>query len=85
VCIYSNNDWIGEIGDRASGGAVVNITSTYNDEMDSYWNETSSNARWYYNPNGGGACNNLPAAHKDNNINVLSSDELSSWATNGAC
>lgn len=85
ACIYSSDNWVGEIGDRGAGGGVVNVNTAYNDQMDSYWNETNTHARWYYNANGGGTCTNMSASTKDDNINVFSSDELTSWATNGLC
>lgn len=85
VCIYADNDYVGEIGDRSPGSGVVNVAANYNDTMDSWWNESNSDARWYYNANGTGTCNNLNASSRDANIGVFPSDELTSWATNGAC
>lgn len=85
VCIYSNNDYVGLIGDRAPGGGVTNVAANYNDTMDSWWNETDTHGRWYYNANGTGTCSNLKKSSRDANIGVFPSDELSSWATNGLC
>jgi Peptidase inhibitor family I36 len=85
VCLYNDNDYQGEIGDRPNGGGVQNIPLNYNDTMDSWWNETNYNARWYYDANGQGSCNNLAKSSRDANIGVFPSDELSSWATNGLC
>ncbi|MFT4081759.1 MAG: peptidase inhibitor family I36 protein [Nocardioides sp.] len=85
MCIYSSNNYVGEIGDRAAGKGVANINPAYNDQMDSWWNETNSKARWYYDGNGKGTCNNFAPGTRDGNIGVNPSDELSSWATNGYC
>ena len=85
VCLYANNDYQGEIGDRPPQEGVQNINLAYDDTMDSWWNETNYNGRWYYNAAGGGTCSSLAKASKDANIGVFPSDELSSWATNGLC
>lgn len=83
VCLYANNGYQGEIGDRAAGGGVANIPSAYDNSMDSWWNETDTRAIWWYGANGTGTCNYLAKASRDGNIGVFPSDELTSWATDG--
>lgn len=86
VCIYESNDYVGLLGQRSAGQKRVNVSSKAEDKMDSWENKTSTNARWYHKKTGdGGKCVNMLAKKQDNNINVIDSDELSSWATNGAC
>lgn len=85
ACIYDGNGFVGIIGERAAGGGVVNVPSSYNDKMDSWENKTNTDAAWYYNANGGGNCREMDSLSEDSNVNVLNSDELSSWRTDRGC
>lgn len=86
VCTYVNHEWVGLLGYRAAGGALVNVSSGANDQMSSWENKTATNARWYFNANGGGACRNM-LANRELNISWYGgdNDQMTSWATNGAC
>ena len=85
ICIYDNNDWSGQLGRRAPGGGVVNVSGTANDRMDSWTNGSGTNSAWYYDANGTGNCTTMAAHSSDPNINVFASDELTSWRTNRGC
>lgn len=85
VCIYSNNNYVGLLGYRTAGLGVMNVSSGANDKMSSYENKTGTNARWYHDANAKGSCVNMLAHKSDNDINIIDDNELTSWATNGAC
>ncbi|MFI9643580.1 peptidase inhibitor family I36 protein [Micromonospora sp. NPDC051925] len=85
VCIYDGNNWVGFLGSRGPGGGIENVSAAANDHMDSWENRTSTNAAWYYDHDGGGACVNMSKLSEDDNINVFDSDELSSWRTDRGC
>lgn len=85
ACIYDGNNFVGIIGERASGGGVVNVPSAFNDKMDSWENKTSIDAAWYYDVGGNGDCVEMDSLNEDNDINVFDSDELSSWRTDRGC
>ena len=85
VCVYANNDFGGLLGYRSGGLGLANVSSVNNDEMSSWENKSTSNARWYHDRDAGGKCVTLLSKREDNNINFLDNDTMSSWATNGAC
>lgn len=86
VCIYLDDDWSGLLDiPRSAGGGIRNVNAGDNDEMDSWENNTTTNAAWYWDANGNGRCVNMVAEGRDDDINVFDSDELSSWRTDRGC
>ncbi|MEU8258657.1 peptidase inhibitor family I36 protein [Micromonospora inaquosa] len=85
VCIYDGNSWVGFLGSRGPGGGLANVSASANDHMDSWENRTNTNAAWYYDHDGGGHCRTMAKLTEDDNVNVLNSDELSSWRTDRGC
>ncbi|CAB4549971.1 MAG: hypothetical protein F2534_05250 [Actinobacteria bacterium] len=85
VCIYSDNNWVGLLGFRAAKLGIANVSAGANDKTDSWENKTATDARWYYDTNGGGNCHTMARNTERANLAWGPSDELSSWATNGRC
>lgn len=86
VCIYVDHEWVGLLGMRSAGGGLVNVSSGANDRTSSWENRTSTNARWYFDASGKGACRDM-IAKRELNITWYGgdNDKLTSWATNKAC
>lgn len=86
VCIYANNNWVGLLDSpRWPDGGIRNVPARDDDKMDSWENDTRTNASWYHDANGRGDCVTMSAGYEDDNINVFDSDELSSWRTDRGC
>lgn len=86
VCIYVDHEWVGLLGTRSAGGGLANVSSGANDKTSSWENKTNTNARWYFDANGAGACRSM-IAKSEKNIAWYGgdNDKLTSWATNKAC
>lgn len=85
VCIFDGTDYAGLLGSRRPGLGLMNVSSTANDKMDSWKNQTGRNAAWYHDVDGDDRCVNMKRRSRDPNINFYDSDELSSWRTNRGC
>ncbi|WP_345526383.1 peptidase inhibitor family I36 protein [Nocardioides endophyticus] len=87
ACIFDDNNFQDRIGSRAAEGGRVDVSSGNNDRMDSWKNNTGTNAAWYYNfvDENSDNCRNMPKNDSDGNVGVFNSDELSSWRTDRGC
>jgi hypothetical protein len=83
VCIFNQTAFSGELGWLGPGNGITNVSSAANDKMKSWQNRTTEDARWYVNADGRGSCYNMP--HNTGHSTAEFPNELSSWATNGAC
>ena len=83
VCIFEDANYVGELGWLAGGQELHEVSSGANDQMSSWQNRTSWNARWYTNAYGRGTCEDMP--HNTWRPQAQVNDALSSWATNGPC
>ena len=85
VCLWGNNDYKWLIHTRNPGKGLLALTGDANNEMDSWGNRTTKNARGYDKANGTGDCQTFAKGSKDNNVAPWNSDEISSTASNGKC
>jgi hypothetical protein len=86
VCVYKNSFFDTPLGYRTAGFTLQNISSANQNQVSSWENRTTSNARWYTNTNGAGTCNNMA---KNSELGFMDpftqNDRMISWAGNGSC
>ncbi|WP_084515758.1 peptidase inhibitor family I36 protein [Microbacterium luticocti] len=85
VCLYDYYDFVGQLGWRAAGVSLANISSANNDKMASWANSTSTNAAWYEGLNGSGTCHTMSKQSQNSALDIFTRDTASSWKTNGGC
>lgn len=81
VCVYNDENYFNQLGWRAAGFATQNISSTTNDKMTSWANNTGTRGCWWTDINGGGTRRFLYA--NSSNPKVDLNDTMSSWT--GTC
>lgn len=81
VCVYNDQNFFNQLGWRSEGFATQNISSTNNDKMTSWANNTGTRGCWWTDQNGGGTKRYLYA--NSNNAKVDLNDTMSSWT--GTC
>lgn len=87
VCIFDDNDYKNRLGIKPAGEPRANVASQNNDRTDSWINDTTTNAAWYYNftYENSDNCRTMYDQSSDGDLGVFNSDELSSWRTNRGC
>lgn len=85
VCGWGNNDYRWLIIERNSGLGIANQSGDASDELDSWANRSTRDARGYDDWNGRGDCQTFRSGSSDSNVAPWNSDEVSSTATNGGC
>ncbi len=85
VCLYDYYDFVGQLGWRAAGVGLQNISSANNDAMASWANSTGTNAAWYKGLNGQGQCFTMRAASQNSALSIFDRDTASSWKTTRGC
>ena len=88
TCAYVNYNYNGLLGYRAPGTGLANISTANRNQLSSWENLTGTNARFYYNINGGGHCVNM-YEHDSATVHPgdgnPDNDQAESWAFNGGC
>lgn len=85
VCGWGNNDFQWLIIERQSGLPLANHQGDANNNLDSWANRSSRDARGYAEWNYGGDCMTFRRGSSDNNVAPWNSDEVSSTSTSGGC
>lgn len=85
VCGWGNNDYQWPIIERNSGLGLANHQGEANNNLDSWANRGTMNARGYAEWNYGGDCMTFTRGSSDNNVAPWNSDEVSSTSTAAGC
>lgn len=87
MCMWANNDFKFEIGDRSAGSSTItNLSGDNNNEMDSWANKSSLyEGCMYGGANGTGDRQGMGVNSTDSNVGFANSDEVSSWRTRYGC
>lgn len=86
VCVYKNSYFDVPLGYRTAGFSLQNISAANDNEVSSWENKTSTNARWYTGSNGSGTCHTMAKFSELGYMNPFTqNDQMSSWAGNGGC
>ncbi len=86
VCVYKHKDFEVPLGYRTAGFFLQNISAANDNEVSSWENRTSTNARWYTGSNGSGNCHTMARFSELGFMNPFTqNDQMSSWAGNGGC
>ncbi|WP_299091081.1 peptidase inhibitor family I36 protein [uncultured Microbacterium sp.] len=81
VCVYNDENFFNQIGWRSEAFVTQNISSTNNDKMTSWANNTATRGCWWTGSNGSGTKRFLYA--NSTNAKVDLNDTMSSWT--GMC
>lgn len=84
-CGWGNNDYLWLIIERNPGMPLANHGGDANNEMDSWANRSTTNARGYDGYNFQGRCLTFTKGERDNNLAPWNSDMISSTSTSGGC
>ncbi len=79
VCVYDNADFNTQLGWRAPGFALTNVSSGNNDKMSSWANSSSGNACWYIDVGGAGGGIDMPKHSQNSYVGATLNDKMSSW------
>lgn len=86
VCLWGNDNYVWLLTARGPGyGLLALPNDDRNNQMNSWGNRTTTNARGYDSSTGTGDCQTFSRGGKDSNVAVWNDDEVSSTATNGGC
>ncbi len=85
VCGWGNNDYNWLIIERNSGLPLANHQGDANNELDSWANRSTQNARGYAEWNYGGDCMTFTRGDSDGHVAPWNSDEVSSTSTAAGC
>lgn len=79
VCVYDNINYSTQLGWRAAGFALQDVSSGNNDKMSSWSNNSGTNACWYTNANGGGIGLAMNQWTDNPDVGWPWNDTMSSW------
>lgn len=86
TCLWGNNDYQWYLAGKPNNRGLSQLSGEANNEMDSWANLSTSWSKGYDDPTPDGTsdgCQHWAAVTSDDNVSPLSSDEVSSWRTNG--
>ncbi len=84
VCVYDNINYSTQLGWRAAGFALQDISSGNNDKMSSWSNNSGTNACWYTDANGGGVGLAMNQYTDNHDVGWPWNDSMSSWKARAA-
>lgn len=79
VCVYDNINYRTQLGWRAAGFALQDVSSGNNDKMSSWSNNSGTNACWYTSANGGGVGLAMNQYTDNPDVGWPWNDTMSSW------